>query len=55
MEHWQAKAEWLAQPSPTTRKMMLNDYNAGHPVLGQDVGGVAMPHLFDNLTHRPSY
>lgn len=57
------KAEWLAQLSPTTRTMMLNDYNAGHPVLGQVPGGVVAMRteqkqpacLVDSLTHRPSY
>lgn len=62
MKHWQLEAEWLAQLSPTARAMMLNDYNAGLAVSGQDLGGVAMrplqkrpPHLFESLTHRPSY
>lgn len=43
--------------------MMLNDYNAGLPVLGQVPGGVVAmrteqkqaPRLVDSLTHRPSY
>lgn len=58
-----SKLNGRLQLSPTTRAMMLYDYNTGLPVLGRvswrgGDGGQrkrATPRLFGSLTHRPSY